>query len=105
MFGLDADTLEKIRGALEKVPPVQKALIYGSRAKGNYKAGSDIDMTLVGERLTVENSVHPLMDQIDDLYLPYMFDISIFKNLDDRDLVDHILRVGKVLYQREGGGG
>ena len=105
MFGLDAGTLKKIRGALEGVPPVQKALIYGSRAMGNHKVGSDIDMTLIGERLSLENSVHPLMDKIDELYLPYMFDISIFKNLDNSDLVDHILRVGKVLYQREGGGG
>ena len=101
MFGLDVDTLRELRQAFAKFPRIEKALIYGSRAKGNYKKGSDIDITLVGKNLTLENATYPLANDLDDLYLPYKFDISIFNQLDDSDFIDHILRVGKTFYQKE----
>ena len=101
MFGLDVDTLRNIRRAIAKFPNVEKVLIYGSRAKGNYKAGSDIDITLIGKKLTIQNTIYPLMDEIDNLYLPYQFDISIFNQLKDSDFVEHVLRVGKIFYRKE----
>ena len=100
MFGLDVDTLRGIQGAIAAVEPIEKVLIYGSRAKGNYKIGSDIDITLMGRNLTLYNSIHPLYQQLDELLLPYMFDISILKQIDDLNVVEHILRVGKVFYER-----
>ncbi len=101
MFGLSVDTLADIKKAIAQVSPIQKVLLYGSRAKGNYKKGSDLDFTLIGRKLNFKNSVYPLRDKLDDLYLPYKFDISIFKDLNDLNLVEHILRVGKILYQRK----
>ncbi len=101
MFGLDVDTLRNIRKTIAQFPHIEKVLIYGSRAKGNYKAGSDIDITLVAEDLTLKNSVYPLSTALDDLHLPYTFDISIFDQLENPDFVDHILRIGKTFYQKE----
>ena len=101
MFGLEPETIAKIRSAMAEIPAIEKVLIYGSRAKGNYRAGSDIDITLFGRGLEVDNSVLPLRKKINDMVLPYMFDISIFKHIDDPNVVEHILRVGKVFYQRE----
>jgi predicted nucleotidyltransferase len=101
MFGLDPETLFNIRQAIAKVETIDKVLLYGSRAKGNYRNGSDIDITLLGENLTLENSVYRLMDEIEELYLPYSFDISIFEHIDNTNLKEHIERVGVVFYQRE----
>ena len=101
MFGLDVDTLRNIRKTIAQFPHIEKVLIYGSRAKGNYKAGSDIDITLVAEDLTLKNSVYPLSTALDDLHLPYTFDISILDQLENPDFVDHILRIGKTFYQKE----
>jgi len=101
MYGLSPETLEEIFTALMQCPHVEKVLLYGSRAKGNYRNGSDIDMTLIGDDLTLDNSVYPLMDRLDESFLPYSFDISIFKDIENKDLVEHIERVGKVLYQRK----
>ncbi len=101
MFGLDVDTLRNIRKTIAQFPHIEKVLIYGSRAKGNYKTGSDIDITLIAKDLTLKNSVYPLSTALDDLYLPYTFDISIFDQLENPDFVDHILRVGKTFYQKE----
>ncbi len=103
MFGLNVDTLRSLRETLAHDPHIEKALIYGSRAKGNYKTGSDIDITLIGKGLTLTDTIYPLRDRLYKLYLPYKFDISIFNQLDEDDFIDHILRVGKTLYQRENG--
>lgn len=99
MFGLDVDTRRNIRKVIAGFPCIEKVLIYGSRAKGNYKVGSDIDLTLIGKDLTHGNSIDPLMSRLDDLNLPYTFDISIFNKLGDLDLIEHILRVGKTFYR------
>ncbi len=100
MFGLDVNILKKIQDVFQEFSNISKVIIYGSRAKENYRAGSDIDITLIGENLTLKNSVYPLMDKIDELNLPYLFDISIFEHINNKDLVEHINRVGQVFYQR-----
>jgi predicted nucleotidyltransferase len=99
-YGLDSEDIEKIQGVFTNFPEVEKVVLYGSRAKGNYKPASDIDITLIGEQLnlTVVNSIET---QIDDLLLPYMFDISILRQISNPDLVEHINRVGQVFYEKK----
>jgi len=99
-FGLKKDTTESIQHAIEKVAAIDRVMLYGSRAKGNYRVGSDIDITLLGKNLTLDNSIYPLMDELEKLDLPYTFDISIFEHIDNQNLIAHIHRVGKVLYAR-----
>ncbi|OHB35422.1 MAG: hypothetical protein A2Y09_08965 [Planctomycetes bacterium GWA2_39_15] len=100
-FGLKEITIQKICGVFAKYPPVEKAVLYGSRAKGNFKNGSDIDLTLFGgEDLTLE-VLYRIMDEIDDLLLPYTFDLSIFHQISDPDVIDHIRRVGVVFYDKK----
>src|SRR6056297_2834560 len=96
-FGLKEETILKITSVLKKFPQVEKAVLYGSRAKGNFKKGSDIDLTLMGENLdlTLTNKIET---EIDDLLLPYTFDISIYHQLNNSKLIDHIDRVGKIFY-------
>ena len=99
-FGLTKNTLINIQQSISKITQIDKVIIYGSRAKGNYRTGSDIDITLFGNNLTLDNSIYPLMDLLDDLYLPYTFDISIFEKIENQNLKDHIKRVGKVFYEK-----
>lgn len=99
-FGLKETTIQKICGVFVKYPQVEKAILYGSRAKGNYKNGSDIDLTLFGEENLTLDVLYQIMEEIDDLLLPYMFDLSIFQQISDPDLIDHIRRVGVVFYER-----
>lgn len=99
-FGLKRATLDKIIGVLAQHSEVASATIYGSRAKGNYRKGSDIDLTLTGANLTYRVLLR-IEDEIDDLLLPYLFDISILSCIEDPDVVDHIRRVGIPLYERD----
>ena len=98
-FGLREETIKKINSVFEKIPEMQEAIIYGSRAKGNYRIGSDIDLTLKGTNLT-SDILSQIADEIDELNTPYLFDISIFERLNAPDLEEHINRVGKIFYSR-----
>jgi len=98
MFGLELETINQIKEVFKQFPQIEKVIIYGSRALENYRNGSDIDITLIGDNLTLKNTVYPLIDALDELYLPYMFDVSIFKNIDNKELVEHIEKAGKLFY-------
>jgi predicted nucleotidyltransferase len=98
-FGLKASTIEKITTVLRQYPEIDRAVLYGSRAKGNYRTGSDIDLMLIGEEMTHQHLTR-LARQLDDLLLPYFFDLSIFHRIEDPDLIDHIKRIGVVFYER-----
>ena len=100
-FGLKEKKIKKIQAVFAAFPQIEKAMLFGSRAKGNHKNGSDIDLTLFGgEDLTLE-VLYRIMDEIDDLLLPYTFDLSIFHQISDPDVIDHIRRVGVVFYDKK----
>jgi predicted nucleotidyltransferase len=99
-FGLSDQTLETVRDILASCPEVEKALVYGSRAMGNYRTGSDIDITLIGAQLSMD-MLFKLVRLFDESNLPYMVDLSIMANINNPNLSDHIERVGQVLYQRD----
>ena len=100
-YGLSDKTIARMQEVLARFPQVEQAVLYGSRAKGNFKTGSDIDLTLRGQDLD-----YHLLGQIDtaldDLDLPYTIDLSIFAQLNHPELREHIERVGVTFYQRPG---
>jgi type I restriction enzyme, S subunit len=98
-LGLSDKTIATIRAILQKNPHVEKAVVYGSRAKGNYKNGSDIDLTLIGDALTHTDLLN-ISGDLEDSSIPYTVDISIFKHIDNAKLREHIERVGVVFYER-----
>jgi type I restriction enzyme S subunit len=99
MFGLKKETIEAIRKVLARYSEVEKAILYGSRAKGNYRPGSDIDLTLIGEKLNL-STLQKIENELDDLLLPYKIDLSLHKQIQNKDLLEHIERVGKVFFDR-----
>ena len=99
-FGLKEAEIEGIRNVLSGFPAIKEAVIYGSRAKGTYRPGSDIDLVLKGDYLSLTD-LNPICLALDDLLLPYTFDVSIYERLADKNLLDHIQRVGQVLYKRD----
>ncbi|MFZ2633020.1 MAG: nucleotidyltransferase domain-containing protein [Desulfosalsimonadaceae bacterium] len=98
-FGLKEEVIKKINDVFAAYPQIEKAILYGSRAKGNFKKGSDIDLTLDGAGLNIF-VINKILIEIDDLLLPYTFDISIFNQINNPDLIHHIERVGVVFYEK-----
>lgn len=98
-YGLREDVLEDIINIFAKHSKIERVLLYGSRAKGNYRRGSDIDLTLVGENIDMQD-INRIYLELDELYLPYSFDLSIFEKIENEDLIDHINRVGIIIYEK-----
>ena len=99
-FGLNDKTITKINSVFVKYPELEEVIIYGSRAKGNFREGSDIDITLKGQGLT-GSVLSKIFWEINDLNTPYLFDILIYDQLNSPDLVEHINRVGQVFYTKQ----
>jgi predicted nucleotidyltransferase len=99
-FGLKQTTIEKINGVFSVHPQVEQVILYGSRAMGNYRNGSDIDLTIKGEAVTLSQLLK-IKNELDDLLLPYKNDLSLLHQIADPDLLDHIRRVGVVFYERK----
>ena len=97
-FGLPESAIEQICAIFASHREIERAVLYGSRAKGNFKPGSDIDLTLFGTDLTHELLLD-LLVELDDLLLPWMIDLSLFASLNHPALQEHINRVGVVFYQ------
>lgn len=99
-WGLSDNAISAINSIFKKFSVVEKAVLYGSRAKGNFRKGSDIDLTLFGNDLDSE-ILSKIRMEFDDSYLPYKFDVSIFSQLEDPEFIDHIKRVGVTFYEKE----
>jgi len=99
-FGLSSLTLSKLDSVFKNHASIEAVVIYGSRAKGSYKRGSDIDLTIKGTLLSFSELMQ-IEDEIDDLYLPYQVDLSQYEALENTDLLEHINRVGVAIYSKK----
>lgn len=98
-YGLKETYIQQIQSVFAEYPAIEKAILYGSRAKGIYRKGSDIDLTLVGQTLDF-NLLIKIENKLDDLLLPYNIDLSILHKIENLDLIEHIERVGKIFYEK-----
>jgi type I restriction enzyme R subunit len=100
--GLKPAVIAKIQGAFAQFSAIEKVVLYGSRAKGNYKNGSDIDLSIKtqGQQIN-EDLLCQVIGAIDELDLIYYFDISIFDDINNKDLIDHINHVGIEFYNAD----
>lgn len=100
-FGLKENDIKYILKILENFPQIETALIFGSRAKGNYKLGSDIDIAIVGGDIDFDviANVHYLLEE--ESPMPYMFDIVNYNKLENIKLKEHIDRVGITIYSKK----
>jgi predicted nucleotidyltransferase len=99
-FGLPDATLAVIRKILADCAAVEKAILYGSRAKGTHRPGSDIDLTLIGKQLDLR-ILGEIAARLDEAPIPYQVDLSLWSQIDHNGLREHIERVGVVFYRRE----
>lgn len=103
LYGLAPDVVKKIRGVFEQFPAVESVIIYGSRAKGTYRTGSDIDLTIKTDGSETERLLFDVLEAIDELDLIYLFDISLFVEIENTDLLAHIDHVGCEFYTQNQG--
>jgi predicted nucleotidyltransferase len=98
-FGLTDEDVKHIKAVLQSVSMVNKAVLFGSRAMGNYKPGSDVDLALFTIDPKAATHVSGLLN--DSSPMPYKFDVLDVADIQNTDLLDHIARVGIIIFERE----
>jgi len=101
MFGLRKSDLEYIIEFLKSQQEVEEAVIYGSRAKGNFRNGSDVDIALMGKSVSRSNVLQTSFALNEESAMPYKFDVLDFNTIENNNLRDHILRAGKLFYSKK----
>lgn len=91
-FGLDPKMLLDIRKVFNTVPHLQWVKIYGSRAMGNYRSNSDIDLAF--SSYTEEDVAGKIWGILENLPTPYQFDVTHYERVSNTALKEHIDRVG-----------
>ncbi|MBL0711386.1 MAG: nucleotidyltransferase domain-containing protein [Colwellia sp.] len=97
--GLSDQTVSKIKAVFKHNQGVEQVYLYGSRATGKFKNGSDIDLTIKNSTVSFDDLLK-LELQLDDLMTPYMFDLSIFENIENPKLKEHIEKYGVEFYTK-----
>jgi predicted nucleotidyltransferase len=97
--GLAPHEVEMMREVFRRVPAIVEVVLYGSRAKGNFRPGSDVDLALVG--VDDDLLAEAVAQELDELPLPYRFEVKAYGTIRYAPLREHIARVGLPLYRRE----
>ncbi|TDH24592.1 nucleotidyltransferase domain-containing protein [Segetibacter sp. 3557_3] len=99
-FGLNKSELVEICTVFKGVGAIEEVILFGSRATGNYKPGSDIDLALKGRDLNLR-MMNTINSELDDLNLPYTFDLCNFNEIKNPELVKHIQTAGALFYAND----
>ncbi len=92
MYGLSQQELESIKRVCRELN-IKKVILFGSRVKGNYKRGSDVDLAVIGD----EKKLSYILNE--ESTLPYFFDVVHLNKIANKNLLEHIERVGQVIYE------
>jgi predicted nucleotidyltransferase len=100
-FGLRESDLQLIRKAASSIPEVRQLILFGSRAKGTHRPGSDVDLAIKGESASYESAVRLEYLLNEEKPLPYYFDVVNYNSISEQRPIEHIDRVGVVLLNRD----
>lgn len=94
--GLPAHAAARMRSVFASHPAVEQVTLFGSRAKGNAKRGSDIDLAVTGS--CSDSELGSMVWELDDLLLPWEIDLVALDQIRNQALREHIERVGQPFY-------
>ena len=97
-YGLSDTTIKELQDVFMRHANIQKVLIFGSRAKGNYREGSDVDLAVIGKNINYDQLLG-ILCEIDDLDLLYSIDLLNYAQQVGTPIGDHIDRVGQIFYE------
>jgi len=100
-YGLSDRDLALIVDAAKAFPEISRLILFGSRAKGSYKPGSDVDLAVKGDAVDYDTAVRLGEVLNEETPLPYFFDVLHYEGIREPRLLAHIDRVGVVIYARE----
>lgn len=100
IFGISDKSFTALLDALQEARDIDVAILFGSRALGNFRPGSDIDIAVRGKHLSARGAADLSNLLNEKLPLPYLFDIVHYDTINNADLKEHIDQVGVVIFRR-----
>jgi uncharacterized protein len=97
--GLPLLLLKEMKSIFASNPKIEKIILFGSRAMGNFREGSDIDLAIVSTNLTLNDKLEISL-KLEDLGYPYSYDLLFLNQNTDPDILDHIKKFGRMLYKK-----
>lgn len=98
MFGLRESDISEIKRAMQKHSEIESAYVFGSRAQGTYKDGSDIDIVLKGKSISSDTVTTLQKFLNEETQIPYFFDIVNYNSINNKEFIDHIDKFGQKIY-------
>ena len=99
LFGLSSIYITKINSIFSQYPNIEEVIIFGSRAKGNFRDNSDIVLAIKGKEINL-STLHQIENKLEELYIPNFIDLIVFDSIENSDLINHIERVGQQFYKK-----
>jgi len=99
-FGLFDSDISNIHRIIKQFDNIDKVVIFGSRAKGNHKPGSDVDLALIGDQIDLETTLKMSYILNEETNMPYHFDVLALHTVQEPALIEHIQRAGIEIYHR-----
>ena len=96
-YGLPDEHIKIILDYIARYSEIEEAVLFGSRALGTYKPGSDVDIALKGNKVDSFLAAHLKSEIEEETTLPYFFDFVAYSKLNHKDLIKHIDKYGVVL--------
>lgn len=100
-WGLTDEDMNTLRGIFSTYKTIEVVKLFGSRAKGNFKKGSDVDLAIIGTNLTPPVLANLSFKLNEETIMPYHFDVVDRNNLRSQQLAEHIDRAGKIIFQQK----
>lgn len=97
-YGLSSNNINKINSVFQQYPEINEVLIFGSRAKGNFRDNSDIDLAIKSKNISL-SVLQQIEIKLEELYIPNYFDLVIYEKIENQELIEHINKVGKKIYK------
>lgn len=101
MTGLKDSEILEMRNIFKQFKAVKKVILFGSRAKGNFKSGSDVDICLIGDNIDFDTLIRVNSILNEETFMPYNFDVVNYNDIKNLNLKKHIDMVGKCIYTNE----
>ncbi|KAF0138916.1 MAG: nucleotidyltransferase [Stygiobacter sp.] len=95
-YGITVEALDSIIKTIRKQNKVKKLILFGSRAKNNFRKGSDIDIAIIADELSL-SELNQIRVDLSELLLPYKVDVIDYMTISNKDIIEHINKVGVTL--------
>lgn len=100
MSGLKENEIAQLKHCFSRFKEIEKGILFGSRAMGNYKNGSDVDIVLVGDKIN-HKTITQIVNALEETVMPYEFDMLIFNSIKNEELIKHIEQFGVEIYSTD----